>query len=58
MLIKRRTKSLLSLREFIGSSFEETWIPFTQGCFVPRLFEIGSVVQRIFLFGQCIFAIS
>ena len=56
-LIKRKKKSLLSLWEFIGSSAwefigsslnEETWIPFTQVCFVPRLFEIGSVVQRIF----------
>ena len=27
-----------------GPSFEETWISFTQGCFVPSLFEIGSVV--------------
>ena len=25
-------------------SFEQTWIPFSQGCFVPRLFEIGPVV--------------
>ena len=29
----------------IGSSFEQTWIPFTQGCFVPSLVEIGSVVS-------------
>ena len=27
-----------------GPSFEQTWIPFTQGCFVPSLVEIGSVV--------------
>ena len=27
-----------------GHSFEQTWIPFTQGCFVPSLVEIGSVV--------------
>ena len=33
-----------TLWEFIGSSFEQTWIPFTQGCFVPRLVEIGPVV--------------
>ena len=26
-----------------GSSFEQTWIPFTQGCFVPSLVEIDSV---------------
>ena len=25
-------------------SFEQTWIPFTQGCFVPSLIEIGPVV--------------
>ena len=24
--------------------FEQTWIPFTQGCIVPSLVEIGSVV--------------
>ena len=33
-----------TLWEFIGSSFEQTWIPFTQGCFVLRLVEIGPVV--------------
>ena len=27
-----------------GPSFEQTWIPFTQGCFVPSLVEIGPVV--------------
>ena len=33
-LIKRRKKNLLSLHvwEFIGSSFEETWIPIIHGC--------------------------
>ena len=25
-------------------SYEQTWIPFTQGCFVPSLVEIGPVV--------------
>ena len=44
-LIKRRKKkTLLTLWEFTFSSFEETWIPFTQGCFVPSLVEIGPVV--------------
>ena len=38
-------KKLFTLWEFISSSFEETWIPFTQGCFVPRLVEIGSVIM-------------
>ena len=47
-----------SLWGFIGSSFEETWIPFTQGCFVPRLVEIGPVVlEKILKFRKCIFAI-
>ena len=27
-----------------GPSFEQTWIPFTQGCFVPSLAEIGPAV--------------
>ena len=27
-----------------GPSFEQTWIPFTQGYFVPSLVEIGPVV--------------
>ena len=27
-----------------GPSFEQTWIPFTQGCFVPSLVEISLVV--------------
>ena len=40
-----------------GPSFEQTWIPITQGWFVPSLVEIGSVVsaEKIFLFRQCIF---
>ena len=42
-LIKRRKKTLLTSWEFIGSSFEQTWFPFTQGCFVPSLVEIGPV---------------
>ena len=31
-------------------SFEQTWIPFTQGCFVPSLVEIGQLVleKKIF----------
>ena len=27
-----------------GPSFEQTWIPITQGCFVPNLVEIGPMV--------------
>ena len=39
---------------------EETWIPSTQGCFVPSLVEIGPVVleKKIFKFRQFIFTIS
>ena len=48
-----------TLWEFIGSSFEQAWIPFTQGCLVSRLVEIDSVVleKKIFKFIQCIFPI-
>ena len=39
--------SLLSpLRKWRGPSFEQTWIPFTQECFVPSLVEIGHVVFK------------
>ena len=27
-----------------GPSFEQTWIPFTQECFIPSLVEIGPAV--------------
>ena len=32
LIKRRRKKTLLTLWDFIGSSFEETWILFTQGC--------------------------
>ena len=59
-LIKRRKKKLLISWEFIGSSFEQTWIPLTPGCFVPSWVEIGPVVleKKIFKFCQFIFATS
>ena len=43
-----------------GPSFEQIWVPITQGCFVPSLVEIGPVVlmKKIFKFWQCNFAIS
>ena len=43
-----------------GPSFEQIWIPFTQGCSVPSLAEIGPVVleKKIFKFRQFIFTIS
>ena len=52
--------SLLSpLGKGRGSSFEQTWIPITQGCLVLSLIEIGPVVlKKIFKVCQCIFAIS
>ena len=41
---------LSPLRKGHGPSFEQTWIPFTQGCIVPSLVEIGQVVleKKIF----------
>ena len=42
----RRKKNIIDFKRIIGSSFEETWIPFTQGWFVPSLVEIGSVVME------------
>ena len=39
--------------------FEQTCIPFNQGCFVPSYAEIGPVVLvKNFIFHQCIFTIS
>ena len=59
MLIKRRKKTIFTLWEVNGSSFEQTWIPFTQRTAVPNLVEIGPAVQemKIFKFCQCIFTI-
>ena len=44
---------------FAKGPIEQNWIPFTQGCFVPSLIEIGSVVleKMMFKFCQSIFAI-
>ena len=42
-----------------GTSFEQTLVFITQECFVPSLVEIGpAVLEKIFKFRQCIFAIS
>ena len=58
-LIERRKKTLLTLWELFGSSFEQTWIPFIQGCLVQSLVEIGQMVlKKIYKFRQYIFAIS
>ena len=42
--------NVFSLFHYKGLSFEQTWIPFTKGCSVPSLLEIGSVVleKKIF----------
>ena len=51
---------LSPLWERRGSSFEQTWIPFTQGCSVSSFVEIGQVVleKKIFKSCQFIFIIS
>ena len=43
---------IISLRgKGLSSSFEKTWIPFIQACFVPSFVEIGQVVlKKMFLF--------
>ena len=45
MLINKRKKPM----NWNGSSFKQTWITFTQGCFVQNLFEIGPVEIRKYL---------
>ena len=42
-----------------GPSVEQTWVPFTKGCFVSSLVEIGLEVleKKIIKFCQCIFSI-
>ena len=41
-----------------GPSFDQSWIPFTQGCFMQSLVEIGSVVleKKIFLSSSMYFS--
>ena len=42
-----------------GPTFGQTWIPFSKGCYLPSLIELGPVVlEKIFKFCQCIFTIS
>ena len=45
-----------------GHSFEQIWIPFTKGCFVPRVICTfnwpSDSGKQIFICRQCIFAIS
>ena len=49
-LNNRRKKQLFTLWEVNGYSFEQTWIPFTQGCFVPNLVEFAQRFWRRFFF--------
>ena len=52
MLIKRRKKHIIYFMKIELSSIGQAWIPFTLGCFVPNLVEIGHVVleKNIFIF--------
>ena len=52
-LIKRRKNLFFTLWELNSSSFEQTWIPFTQGCTVEGLVEIGPVVLEKKIFNFC-----
>ena len=55
----RRKKPLSSFWELYGSLFEQTLIPFSQGCFVQSLVETVPVaLEKIFKFCQCIFVTS
>ena len=47
---KWRKNLLFTLWEVNGSSFEQTWIPFTKGCIVPNLVEIGPAVLEMKIF--------
>ena len=38
---------IISLWKRAGPPFEQTWIPFIQGCFVPSLVEIGKVMLEM-----------
>ena len=47
---------LCPLGKGLGLSFEQTWIPYTQGCFVPSLVENDHIVQdEIFEFSSMYF---
>ena len=51
---------IISICKRVGPSFEQTWIPFTEGWFVFCLVEIDPVVhekKNYLLFRQCIFAV-
>ena len=51
--------AIISLAKECGSLFEQTWIHFTQGCYVPNLVENGPVVLNkkfVFMCCQCIYS--
>ena len=50
---KEEKNPLFTLGELTGSSFEQTWIPFIQGCIVPSLFEISRAVLEPGSFRFC-----
>ena len=55
-MINGRRKNIIDFMRIFCSSFEETWIPFTQGYFVSSFVEIGPVVleKKIFKCWQLI----
>ena len=58
-LIRRRKNPLSSFWDLHGFLFDQTSIPFTQGCFVQSFVEIVPVVQeKILKFCLCIFVTS
>ena len=46
MLIKRRKNPIFTLWDLNGSSFEQTWIPFTQGCFCQICLKLAQRFWR------------
>ena len=56
-VLKNYYFGIISSGKWRGPSFEQPWIPFTQGSFFPSLVEIGQVVleKKIFKFRQYIF---
>ena len=58
-LIQGIKKKLYENLLVLHLNIEHTWIPFTQGCFVPKLVEIGPVVleKKISKFRKCVFSL-
>ena len=49
-MIKGRKINIIIFMRIKWFFFEQTWIPFTQGCFEPSMVEIGPVIleKKIF----------